>query len=396
MTAAPPRVLHCVGSIAESTGGPARTVTNLCSAVAATDRFRVGLIAGRDRSTEQAWLTPSAPEVLVDWVDARHLFGRLRVYPRFRATLSERIGQGAALIHDHGIWGHTNWAAASAARVAGLPYVLSSRGMLEPWALRYKAAKKRVAWVAYQRRIVAGAALLVATANDERDSIKALMPHLPVAVVPNGVRWPAEAPRPTRNADSRRRLLFISRVHPKKNILGLLEAWKSVVDSGSARNWVLSIAGPDELGHVLEVRRRVAQLALGHVVEIIGPVGEADKAALWADTDLAVLPSFSENFGVVVAEALAAGVPVIATTGTPWSGLRDRGCGWWVAPNPASLAQALTEATRLPDRDRDAMGRRGRRYAQEAFSWQGIGATTADVYGWVLDKSRPMPGCVYA
>jgi glycosyltransferase involved in cell wall biosynthesis len=390
------RVIHTVGGIAERLGGPSRTVTSLCSSIGRLDGS-VDLVAGVDRSSNDRLIRPDANCVNLRLVDGRR-FGRIQFYPGVLRTLTRMLDEQAqpTLIHDHGVWGHTNVAAWQAARSRGVPYVLSPRGMLEPWALEFKARKKKFAWLLYQQRIVASAAAVVATSEQECENVKRLFPKLPVAIIPNGVDLPVAADvSSARTPDlSGGTVLFMSRIHPKKNLTGLLHAWK-LLTPGVNSGWRLVIAGPDEAGHGQEVAALVRELGLQDSVGLIGSVGEDSKAAVYQSADVFVLPSFSENFGVVVAEALAYGLPVIATTGTPWQELPRRGCGWWVGPDPESLAGALAQAMGRTFEERRAMGAVGRTYAQQQFSWDGIGASTMVLYEWLLSGRASQPDFVY-
>lgn len=389
------RIIHTIAGIAERSGGPSRTVTRLCSSIARL-RGTVNLVAAVDRSRDERLVLPDENRVNLRLVDAYRL-GRIQFCPGFQAGLSRMLDELAqpTLIHDHGIWGHTNIAAWSAARRRGVPYVLSPRGMLEPWALDYKARKKKLAWWAYQQRIVASAAAVVATSEQECANVKQLFPNLPVAIIPNGVDLPATGnalPNGSRAANSGT-VLFMSRIHPVKNLTGLLHAWK-LLPPEVAIGWRLAIAGPDEVGHGKIVTDLVRELDLQHSVELIGAVGEDRKAAVWQSADVFVLPSFSENFGVVVAEALAHGLPVIATTGTPWRELPGRGCGWWVGPDPKSLAGALTQAMCSSPGERHRMGVMGRSYVEGQFSWNAIAESTVALYDWLLHGGSPPPEVV--
>jgi glycosyltransferase involved in cell wall biosynthesis len=216
-----------------------------------------------------------------------------------------------------------------------------------------------------------------------------------VAVIPNGVAWPAEVPdRSLRSRTDPARVLFLSRVHPKKNIAGLLRAWQLVCREPSRDRWILQIAGHDEVGHTRAMSELAHSLGLASRVEFLGPVDERRRDAVLAGADVFVLPSFSENFGVVVAEALAQALPVIATHGTPWSSLAERGCGWWIPPAPDALARALAEAMDLAPAARHAMGLAGRAFARETFAWAPIGAATLALYAWLLGRG-PRPGHVH-
>jgi glycosyltransferase involved in cell wall biosynthesis len=357
----------------------------------------VDLVAGIDRSADDRLIRPDANSVNLRLVDARRV-GRLLFHPGFSSTLTRMLDEQTlpALIHDHGIWGSTNVAAWWAARSRRAPYVLSPRGMLEPWALEFKARKKKLAWLLYQQRIVESAAAVVATSEQECENVKRLFPKLPVAIIPNGVDLPAPSDlRPAGTSPAQRRTaLFMSRIHPKKNLRGLLDAWRTLPPA-LLEEWRLVIAGPDEAGHGEEVAALVQALGLHGTVELIGAVGEDRKASVYQSADFFVLPSFSENFGVVVAEALAYGLPVITTTGTPWQELPRRGCGWWVGPDSESLAGALVQAMKHTPEERRTMGAVGSRYVQESFSWDGIGASTLALYQWVLSPGSTKPDFVH-
>src|SRR5574340_1544130 len=263
------RVIHTVGGIAERLGGPSRTVTSLCSSIGRLGGS-VDLVAGVDRSSDDRLIRPDENSVNLRLVDGSR-FGRIQFYPGFSRTLARMLDEQAqpTLIHDHGIWGPTNVAAWWAARSRRVPYVLSPRGMLEPWALEFKARKKKLAWMLYQQRIVASAAAVVATSEQECENVKRLFPKLPVAIIPNGVDLPAAAEVSSARAPnlSGGTVLFMSRIHPIKNLPGLLAAWR-MLHPEVTDGWRLVIAGPGEGGHAQEVVARVHQLGLQDAVEL--------------------------------------------------------------------------------------------------------------------------------
>ncbi|TRW14880.1 glycosyltransferase [Glacieibacterium frigidum] len=374
-------VVQTIGSLAERSGGPARTVTSLSEALS-REGVAVTLAAGTSAS-DDALILPDAALVTTCKVAGRRRFG-LTGYdftPAVRAALGGRPGE-PALLHDNGIWSPANMAACGAARRLGLRYVVSPHGMLEPWAMAWHRNRKRVAWLLYQHRLLVRSAGLLATAEQERVAIRALFPRTPIAVIANGVDMPVTlVEAPPRTA---RTLLFMSRLHPKKNLAGLVDAWARIAADRAFDDWTLRIAGPDEGGHAAVIAARVARLGLAARVVLSGPIADADKAAAFAAADLFVLPSFSENFGIVVAEALAHGVPVVATVGTPWSELPVRGCGWWPTPDTDALTATLREALALPAAARADMGARGRAWVAAAFGWPAIAAQTAAFYEWTL------------
>lgn len=377
-------VLHTVASLHPDDGGPSRTVSATCRHLAEAGH-RVEIVTQR-RTAEAPSLAPVHDGVRTTYVTGATGLSGVRAYGR---RLQSRLREvQPALLHDHGLWLPTNVASAWSAHKHDVPLVVTTRGMLEPWALKQNRWKKTAAWYAYQRRVLRSAALLHATAEMEARHLRDLGLDAPIAVIPNGVPVPKTWKQDPTDG-SPRQALFLSRIHPKKGLLNLVDAWAEAHPDG----WRLVIAGPDEDGHRREVARRVRTHGLDDVVTFPGTIADDAKWDLYRDSDLFVLPTFSENFGVVVAEALASGIPAITTTGAPWQILEAEDCGWWVEPRVDALAHALADATTRSDADRLAMGRRGRAVVTQQFSWHHVAAQLYDAYRWVLGDAPP-PDCV--
>jgi glycosyltransferase involved in cell wall biosynthesis len=372
-------VVQTVGSIAERSGGPARTIRDLSEALA-RQGAQVTLLAGHDPVHDDALLPPDAALVTTVLVPVRRRYG----LPHYDFTTAvAALSPRPAILHDNGIWSPSNVGAAAAARRFAIPLVISPHGMLEPWAMAYRRGRKTVAWSLYQRRILRQARGLCATARSEAGPIRARLPGTPVAVIPNGVACPPQVPdRSHRDTASARTLFYMSRIHPKKNLVTLIEAWSQL--TARFPDWSLRIAGPDELGHSAELQHKIAAMRLQHSVRIEAAIPEAAKAAAFAEADLFVLPTLSENFGIVVAEALAEGVPAIVSNGAPWESLVTEGCGWFTGTDAASLGAAMAEAMALCPEARRQMGVRGHALVQRDFGWDGIAAKTLSFYHWLL------------
>ena len=296
-----------------------------------------------------------------------------------------------SLVHNNGLWQPVNHWAASTAHRFGIPLVVQPHGMLEPWALKEKALKKRLGMALFQRRDIETAKVLVATSADEYRNLRHLGLTQPVAIIPNGIDLTAAGvPKVERvRTGGNRTVLFLSRVHKVKGLTNLVQAWAQVRPAG----WRLQIAGPDEGGHLAEVLRAAQAVGVAGSIDYLGEVDGARKTEVYHNADLFVLPTFSENFGVVVAEALSHGLPVITTRGAPWADLETHGCGWWVDIGVEPLATALRQAMALNDDERRAMGERGRAYVQR-YNWADIARQMADVYRWVLGQGA-RPDCVH-
>ena len=191
-------------------------------------------------------------------------------------------------------------------------------------------------------------------------------------------------------------MLYLGRLHPVKGLDALIDAWR-IVQKAFPR-WRLVIAGDDAdyqgtSGYMAELRRRAAACGaarLSFAGELTGPA----KWDAYRDAAVYVLPSLSENFGVTVAEALAAGTPVIASDRTPWRDLPARGAGWCVEVGAAPLAACLREALAADDAALQRMGMRGRRWMEAEFSWIDVGRRMAATYRWLRGERPERPAWV--
>jgi glycosyltransferase involved in cell wall biosynthesis len=275
--------------------------------------------------------------------------------------------------------------------------------------LRYRGFKKRLAWWLYQRKDLAVARVLHATSCAEARGFRQAGLTQPIAIIPNGVELPGTGrlepriPRPALQPphSAVRTALFLGRIHPVKGLLNLVNAWASLSAgrpaSGTLRatngEWKMVIAGGDENGHRAELEAAIRARGLERSFEFAGPIRGEAKWKLYQEADLFILPSHSENFGLVVAEALACGVPVITTRGTPWEELPAQSCGWWVEPSMDALAGALREAFSISDAERAEMGERGRRLIESKYTWPRVAEQMKLVYEWMLSQG-PRPDCV--
>jgi glycosyltransferase involved in cell wall biosynthesis len=290
------------------------------------------------------------------------------------------------LIHDHGLWLQSNYASNIAAKSLNIPFVVSTRGMLEPWAIKYHRWRKDVVWFCWQKKALERASLLHATSCQEFFNLRNLGLKNPIAIIPNGVDLPMRFCEVSCGVKT---ALFLSRVHPKKGLKNLIDAWAIAKPDG----WRMIVVGPSDDNYLSELQCDVKNAGLSDVFQFVGSVSDVDKWKYYQDADLFILPTYSENFGIVVAEALSAGVPVITTKGTPWSELIEQECGWWVEIGVEPLVLALKEATSLSDAQRLDMGRRGRQLVKNNYSWVKIAEDMSMAYQWILNGGTP-PACV--
>lgn len=276
----------------------------------------------------------------------------------------------ADVVHLTGTFSFPTLPALLLAKLIGRPVVWSPRGAIQAtleWKDSPKQGMKR-RFLALAARLLPRRSCLHATATVEAEANGHFFPGVPNAVIANSVRMPKEVP-PRRSSD-RFRLIFVSRLHPKKGLDLLIEALRHLPD-----NIVLDIYGSGDPDYTEQVRTMAASLP-GRVA-VHGHLTDEAKAEAFANADLFVLPSHSENFGIVVAEALAHGVPALTTTNTPWALLDESDCGRCI---PLSAENLIAEITRLQDADLEGMGKRGRSLVAERFSETAMGARFMDVY----------------
>lgn len=385
-------VIHTVTTTRASYGGPSRSVPFLCEALAdqGTSIRLVTTVPGSMGNGRSAILPSDPVEVCRVGTQWGFLQTLKRPLSFYRTLHDENQVTSLDVIHDHGLWLPTHGMVTLAARRLDVPLVVSTRGMLTSWALQHNRWRKRVVWTAYQEWALRQAALFHVTSEEEVEALRDLGFDQPVALIPNGVQLPDL--RDTDSALSEpRRALFLSRLHPKKGLPMLIDAWAEV----RPENWELVLVGPSEEGHRAELEEQVRSHGLGDVVTFAGPVSDEEKWSVYRSADLFVLPTYSENFGIVVAEALAVGVPVITTTGTPWRELETHECGWWVAPETDAIGDALGKAVRVTDATRRAMGRRGRQLVEDQYSWPGVAEQMNATYRWLAGEGD-RPGCIRA
>ncbi len=384
------RILHVVGSLNKSSGGPSRSVSGLCEALGALGAT-VHILSQQESSHLGSRIIPNPKYVNTHLVRLLLANKRWRLYyaPTFKRTVEDICRQHCIqIVHDNGIWLPYNHAAVTAARGLRIPLVIQPRGTLKAWTLNYHAWKKKVAWNLYQKRDLSRASLLVATSDQEAVFIRDLGFRQPIAVIPNGVSIPTWTDRLTLEKEIRY-ALFLSRIHPVKGLMNLVAAWDQIRPKG----WQMIVAGSDEAGHLREVQKAATLAGLDRDFKFVGTVEGEVKEQLYRDADLFILPTFSENFGVAVAEALSYGLPVITTTGAPWKEIVTNRSGWWVEPAVEPIANAIREAVSLSDLERHEMGQRGRCMVEREFSWYKIGGEMLRVYQWMTGLG-PKPDCV--
>lgn len=371
------KITHCISSIDESTGGPARSATHLTEALSKNKQIAKITLFTLE-SNNPLILNSSIPKMTLDF-SKRSFFNLSR-------ELSHKLKEiDSHLFHGHGIWEPSIHQMASISNTRNIPYIISIRGMLEPWSLLQSKWKKKIAMQLFQDKDLKNASCLHATALMEVESIRKLGYKNPIANIPNGINIEEFTKKKCSLINEReRKILFLSRIHPKKGIENLILAWKDI-DSQLKENWIVEIAGNGSKDYIETLNALILKNNLQNQVFIVGSKFGKDKLDAYQNADLFVLPTYSENFGIVIAEALCCGVPVITTNGAPWSEIETHDAGRWVAIGQEPLKIALVELIGKSDAERYAMGSRGRDLIVNNYSIDAVALKMVQLYDWIIN-----------
>lgn len=267
------------------------------------------------------------------------------------------------------------------AQQLGYKVVLTPHGMLEPWIVKRNYwTKKLPALVLYQCKAVERANVIHATAESEKANLLALGYNTNIKIVPNGVE--------VKNIEMKeswtktKKILFLSRVHVKKGIEFLIGAAAQLRTELDGYEFI--IAGEGDQTYIDSLKQRCKEQGVDHLFNFCGGIYGDKKWELFRQADVFVLPTYSENFGIVVAEAQASGTPVITTTGTPWEELNTYKCGWCVSPTQSAITEAIRQALNTPVEELKEMGMRGRELMEQNYSTDAVARKMDELYKSIL------------
>jgi glycosyltransferase involved in cell wall biosynthesis len=374
------KVGFLVSSVSREAGGMFHSVRGLAKAAASTN-MTVSVFGISDPN--------SALDVMKWWPLSVHAFQPLfRGWDYSNQLVPALLAADLDILSTHGLWKYCSAASRRWHRRTSRPYIVHPEGMLESWALRNARWKKRVAALLYEDRHLRDAACLRALSEAEARSIRAYGLRNPVCVIPNGVDLPdlSESNAKTQSKD-RKTLLFLGRLHPKKNVANLIRAWNKTFNSQRRKSdsWVLAIAGWEQGGYESELKR----IASGASVVFLGPQFGAEKSECYRACDAFILPSLSEGLPVTVLEAWSYAKPVLMTSECNLPEGFSAEAALRIGSSADEIADGLKHLAEMSDDDRAAIGTRGRTLVATKFSWPRIGEQMRAVYDWILGTGAP-------
>ena len=379
-------VIQNVNDLSSSSGGPSKTVTYLSKELISAG-IDLKIFSKFSHEIKNQWIIPE--QNLVFYKTKNFIKN-----PFFEFSLRKALDNISnfknLIIHDNGIWLPSNNTICKFAFEKKIKLLISPHGMLEPWSINYKKLKKNLAWKIYQKSNLLKADVIHACSEMEANNILKLGLKKPIAIIPNGSINPTEFQSHGKNLQKNLSLdkkfkyfLYLGRIHPKKNLLNLLISVKDILHRET--KWKLIIAGYPELKYDLVLKKFINQNNLSNKVILLGPVEGVNLFYLYKKANFFILPSLSENFGLVVAEALNFGLPVISTKPTPWSILEKTNSGWWIEPSIEELSKAINKAINLDLNEYEKMSNNALTLSRN-YQWEKISQSFITLYKWMLGQ----------
>ncbi|QNJ08130.1 putative alpha-glycosyltransferase/ family 4 [Synechococcus sp. Minos11] len=376
-------IFHVIPSITREDSGPSASVLGLCKSLGHST-YDIELLSLDIGTSSKHYNFSKKFPVTLGLNKLGHSI-QLRNYLKSRAK-----NKAVQLIHNHGMWQMCAVYPGQISSNYGIPYVVSPRGAFSDWAFNHGSWLKPVFWKFLQQKSLAKVTCFHATAFHEYLDIRRLGFTQPVAIIPNGIDTSIDRQPSDKRLLNRKTLLFLSRIHPVKGLDVLLQAWSRL--QNKFPDWTLKIVGSDvdyygNSGYLTTIKKLSAQLNLNRL-EFVGPLYGAEKFRAYSQSDIFVLPSYSENFGMSVAEALMSGLPCLVSNKTPWDWLNSQDAGLSCEPDVEAISSGLSKLMSKQTKELRAMGQRGREYLIKNYSVESVFRKTVMLYDYLLDPGN--------
>lgn len=298
------------------------------------------------------------------------------------------------ICHLHILWKYTSIALLRWWQKKRKPYLISTHGLLETWALNNSKLRKQVAASLYERACLEQSSCIHAYTELEYNSIRKYGLKNPVCIIPSGIDLPykdytcTSPPWKDVVEPGKKVLLYLGRIHPKKGLVPLVEAWGKVVKDNPATDWNLVIAGWDQYDHEALLKQMVKTAGLEKSVHFIGPQFSEHKEHAYYHADAFTLPSFSEGMPMVVLEAWSYMLPILMTPECHFPQGYSTGSAIYIEPTAESVATGLQTLFNMREKDLKQMGENGRQLVEKNFTWERAAKDMHRVYKWLLGEGE--------
>lgn len=387
------KVLHVIPGIAPRYGGPSQAIYTMCSALQSqgVDPLIVTTNADGDKELPVALATQVNYQNVPTIFFARQFSEALK-YSRPLAEWLDCHVTGFDLVHIHAVFSHACIAAARECRKHQVPYIVRPLGTLDPWSLKQKQFRKQLFWHLGVKQMLHQAAAIHYTTNEEKRLAETSLGLTNGVVIPNGIDLSEalqyrDCQESAGNSVNAPYVLALSRIHPKKGYELLIEAFAALKNQGSFIQWQLVIAGEGEAAYVAQLKKLAERNGLNGDARFVGWLDGDRKYTALQGAALLALPSYQENFGISLIEAMACGVPVLVSPQVNLAPEIMAAEAGWVTPlNAGSLTETLTEAL-SNEQERQHRGNNGRKLAG-GFAAENVAAELITLYRSLLGNHR--------
>lgn len=371
------KILHTISSLSFSAGGPSQSTTLTLKGLW-NNNVNAEILAF-DHSVGDQNVLENEKTHFLPFKD-----GRFKYSQAYKSKLISLMEKNIEVCHIQGIWQYPSYITAKQARKLNKPYIITPRGMLYPQAVASgNKILKKLFLKAHLMNDLQKAACIHATCTEEMQYLRDLGIKSPIAVIPNPVDH-----EPYINLEiplkSSFRIGYLGRLHPRKKVEVLIEAWAKI-DTHQENDELIIIGDGDQI-YVNKLKKLVAEKKLTNV-KFTGFLKGKEKDYTIQSLSLLAVPSDFENFGMIIAEALVLGVPVIASKGTPWQELEVYECGFWINNTVDDFFNTFMKAKSISPSELHTMGLRGRELISDHYSIDAIGKKLKKMYEWVLYKN---------
>jgi glycosyltransferase involved in cell wall biosynthesis len=392
------KIINLVENLDDTYGGPAKSIPYICKYLNDID-IETEIVSIKYHENE---VNSIVDEYKLKWQSFKWSFvKKIRYSLYLKIYLNDTLKDNSQVIlHTHNLWNYIPYISNIMSKRYNIPLVLAIRGSLYKWSLSQGKLQKRIAWRLFQKQALQNASCIHVTEIKELEAVRDLGITTLIAIVPNGINLDEFKNIKTKK-DSKQSLgldseknyiLFMSRIHPIKGLEYLVNSWVKI--AVKYQNWDLLIVGPQyDEKYIKYIKNTISKHSLTHRVTFTGMITGEKRVDAFSASDLFVLPSHTENFGIAIAEAMTAKLPVITTHGTPWQEIEKYNAGWWIELNQSNINTALNEALACSKEELKQKGLNGFELIQK-YEWKYQAKKMKQVYEWILGREEK-PEFVY-